>query len=160
MPAQTTYTINTGRAYPGLLADQVNHEIVTGVAEDSGIAFGRAVSRGTADRQCVIGGSEYLGISVRDLAREGEYDAAGAVAYRETESVSVLRRGRIFLTAPAGAVVGDAVKYNTTTGVVGAGAAGSGELAIPGATWENTVSAGQVGVVRFSGQVETAAAGS
>jgi len=151
MAVQTSYSIYTNRAYVGQLADLQNHEIVSKLAETSAIPFGVVVSRGTEDDQCVIGGADYLGIALRDLAREGARDAAATVQYLVTEAVSVLKRGWVFAAAPAGATAADAVKYNTTTGVLGAGAPGAGEAVVPGATWEETLAAGVIGKIRLNG---------
>lgn len=44
-----------------------------------------------------------------------------------------LTMGEIVVTLPGAAAVGDPVKYNTTTGVLGTGAPGAGEAAVPNA---------------------------
>jgi len=151
MPAQTAYSINTGAAYEGGIADLQDSEVVAKLAEDSAISFGRVVSRGTADDQCVLGGLDPIGVSLRDLARMGAYDGAATIKYAETEAVSVLRRGWLYGKCVGGGVAGAAVKYNTTTGILGAGAPGSGELALPGATWEQTLANNAIGKVRLNG---------
>ena len=48
--------------------------------------------------------------------------------------VELLQMGEVFVSVDTtGAVVGDALKYNTTTGVIDHGTAGAGEAAIPNA---------------------------
>lgn len=42
--------------------------------------------------------------------------------------------GHIVVTVPGDCAIGDAVKFNTTTGVIGTGAPGGGEAALPNAT--------------------------
>lgn len=41
--------------------------------------------------------------------------------------------GIIYVTLPGAAALGDAIKYNTTTGILGSGAPGAGEAAVPNA---------------------------
>jgi len=154
---QTAYSIYMNPGYEGQLFDLQKAEVVSKAAESSAIPFGRVVSRGTEDNQCVLGGVEPLGVSIRDLARPGAFDGAASVSYLEDQTASVLMAGWIYLKAPAGATAGDAVKYNTTTGVIGAGAAGSGEAELPGATWEKTVGSGAVGPVRIVANSNTVA---
>jgi hypothetical protein len=153
MAVQTSYSINTIRGYAGQVADLQNSEIVSGLVESASIPFGVAVSRGTDDDQVVKGSTDFLGISVRDLARQGALTTA-VVQYLQTENASVIRRGTVYAVAPSGATAGQVVKYNTTTGVLGAGTAGGGEVELQGATWETTVGSGAIGVIRLTGQNE------
>lgn len=48
-------------------------------------------------------------------------------------TAEMLRMGEIIVSLPGAAAIGDAVKYNTTTGVLGTGAPGAGEAAVPNA---------------------------
>lgn len=150
MVAQTAYTINQGEALAGLLYALDPKEIASRSVETvAGVEFGFVVSRGTdKDKQVVLGGSDYLGITVRELTREGAVNT-GVVIYKENETAAVLRSGQIWAICPDGCVPGDVVNYVTATGVLGAGAAGAGELAIPNATWDSVASAGALAILRI-----------
>lgn len=149
MAAQTSYDITQAKAYAGLIYAQAPHDIVSRDVETvAGIAFGAAVSRGTnKERQIVVGGTDYLGITIRSLDKEGAANT-GAIQWNETEAAGVLRGGYIWVVCPAGCNPGDAVKYTDATGVIDAGTPGAGETAIPNAQWETVAGAGELAVVR------------
>lgn len=150
MAAQTSYSINQAKAYAGMLYAQAPHQISSFTVETAaGIPFGVAVSRGTdKESQAVLGGSDYVGITVRSLEREG--GNAGTVQYSEKETAGVLREGFVWAICPTGCTAGDSVNYTTATGVLDAGTAGAGEAQIAGATWETTTAAGELGVIRLA----------
>lgn len=150
MSVQTSYSLDQPLAYAGLVYAQAPKDILSLKVETAaGIGFGLAVSRGTdPDTQAVIGGAAFIGVTVRELNREGAANT-GAIEYAEKETAGVLRDGYIWATCPTGCVPGDSVNYNDTTGVLDSGAAGAGETDIAGATWETTAAAGQLAVVRI-----------
>ena len=153
MSGQTSYDINTANAVAGQVADIGWNEIDSFLCEGAaGIGFGLAVSRGTNDGQALIGGDGTgIGITVRDLAREGAANT-GAVAYAEKETMAVMRFGsgsKIFVAIPTGGSAGDPLNYNDTTGVIDAGAAVAGETDIAGATLEEDVVAGGIAKIRL-----------
>lgn len=151
MSGQTSYSINTANAVAGMVADIGINEIDSFLAEGA-VGFGLAVSRGTNDGQAAVGGDATgIGVSVRDLAREGAANT-GAVAYADKETMAVMRFGsgsKIFVAIPTGGSAGDALNYNDTTGVIDAGAAGAGETDIAGATLEEDVVAGGIAKIRL-----------
>lgn len=49
--------------------------------------------------------------------------------------------GQFIVAAPAAVALGDAAKYNTTTGVIGVGAPGAGEAAIPNSRFVRVINA-------------------
>ena len=148
MSVQTAYSINTANAVAGMVADIGFNEIDSFLAEGA-VGFGLVVSRGTNDGQCAVGGDATgIGVSVRDVARED----AGSIAYADKETCAVMRfgsGGKINVTLATGGSAGDAVHYNDTTGVIDVGAAGAGETDIAGATLEEDVAAGAVGIIRL-----------
>lgn len=160
MSAQTSYSINQGKAYAGLVYAQAPHDIISRAVETAaGIGFGVAVARGTdADRQIDLAGSaSFLGITIRSLEKEGAANT-GAIKWNETETAGVMRKGYIWAVCPAGCVPGDAVKYTDSTGVLDAGAAGAGETQLDGASWETTAAAGELAVIRLETSAVTAGA--
>lgn len=120
------------------------------------IDFGVAVARGAADDTCkapAADGDKIIGISVRHAIRPA--DASNNVTYAQRDSVPILRDGYVYAVAFENATRGDGVisvtaqngKLGSTTG----GAAGAGRVAVPGATWETTTTAGQIGIIRING---------
>lgn len=156
MSAQTSYDINQGKAYAGLIYALHPHQIDSRAVETvAGIGFGVAVGRGTdLEKQCVLGTAAYLGITVRSLDREAD-DAAGAIEYSQYETAAIMREGYVWVALPAGGNPGDAIKYTTATGVLDVGTAGVGETQLDGATLETVTAAGELGVVRLESTATT-----
>lgn len=151
MSAQTAYTILQPVAYAGLLFDLNPHERVSRDVEGvAGIAFGVVVSRGTdKDKQCVVGGTDFLGVTIRDLGQEAAINT-GAIKYDEKTTAAILRDGYIWAICPTGCVPGANAFYDNTTGILDAGAAGGGETQLNGSSWESTASAGELAILRFN----------
>jgi len=151
MSAQTSYSINQRIAVAGTIFDLNPYDNVSRDVETAaGIGFGLAVSRGTDEqRQVVVGGAAFLGLTVRALDREGAANT-GLVSYSEKETAAIMRSGYIYAECVSGCTAGDSANYNTITGVIDSGAAGAGEVLIEGATWETSTAAGEIGVLRLS----------
>lgn len=153
MSAQTSYTLNTAKGYAGMLVGQNPREVVTGLVEDAdGIDFGVVVSRGSdLERQITKGGgagSSFLGITVRSLETEGAANT-GAIKRNQYDATPVLRTGTILVMAPSGCAVGDVVKFAESTGTIGSGAPGAGELALENATFISAAAAGELAELRI-----------
>lgn len=143
--------------YAGQVADMQDTEIESRTLEGVGatLDFGIAVARGAADDTCKViaaDGDLPIGITVRHPIRPAAAD--GTVLYARYDSVPIMRRGNIFVTAFENTTRGDAAlsvtaqggKVGSTTG----GAAGAGRIAIPGAKWETSVAAAAIGIVRIN----------
>ena len=157
MSAQLSYDINQAVAYAGLIYAQAPHDIISRDVETvAGIAFGVAVSRGTdKDKQTILGGTDFIGITIRSLEREGAANT-GAIEYSETETAGILRNGYIWALCPTGCVPGDSVNYVDATGVLDSGTAVAGETQLDGAEWDSTASAGGLAVIRLNSLNTTA----
>ncbi len=129
---QTSYSQYMGLAYPGMIADvQMANVIVSKSLETATIYPGVVVSRGTdKDRQVVVGGSSPIGVVVRSL--DTENNSSDLLQYVATETVGVMQAGVIWANVAGTGNPGDAIKYNTTTGVIGVGAVGGGEQLLNG----------------------------
>jgi len=147
MSAQTTYTKLHNAAYAGLIADLEPKEVVSKHAEGGDIGFGLAVSRGTADDQATKGGSAVLGVTVRSLDREGAV-TTGAVDYDQYSTMAVMRAGYCWVNVQDTGSPGAALNYNTTTGLIGVGDPGAGELVFPGTLESTVASGGDLGLIR------------
>ena len=63
----------------------------------------------------------------------------------------LLTMGEIVVALPGAAAIGDAVKYNTTTGILGTGTPGAGEAAVPNAKVSHyTVSGAGLAVITLT----------
>jgi hypothetical protein len=139
MPSvQDTYSENIGKAYAGMIADLRLCDVVTGLCEtEAGIAFGKAVSRGVADKGVVLGGTQFAGVTTRDVT----LPASQEDTYAEGQEVGVLRHGTIWLTVGEAVNAGDPVYYNTTAGTWFK-SAGAGRTQVTRAQWESSATSG------------------
>ena len=147
MPIQD-YNIYTDKGYVGDTADSGPRVVVSGVVEDATLAFGVAVTPGTADAQVTVGhdtGMVY-GISMRELNHEAaNRPSDGTTMYKVTETASVMREGFIYIEVTERSVTAHAkLNVNDTTGKFTGGSAGVGETASTNVT---AIESGVVGDV-------------
>lgn len=142
-------------------AGQITHEVHMADMDSkinesaTAIDFGIAVARGTtSDNTCKVIAADAdlpIGLTVRLPNRPA--DASGNVNYAQRDSVPILKNGWMFAVpfenvgrgAQVLSITAQGGKLGSTTG----GAAGAGRVAVPGAYWETTTTAGQVGKVRI-----------
>lgn len=141
--------------YAGEIADMNDPHTMTRINDQAlAIDFGVAVARSAADDTCkapTADADKIIGISVRHVVRPA--DSSNNVTYAQRDAVPVLKNGNIYVLAYENSTRGDGVisvtaqngKLGSTTG----GAAGAGRVAVPGAVWETTTTAGQIGIVRI-----------
>lgn len=161
MSAQTAYDLNLSKGFPGQVANNADNNIVTGIVGTGPILPGIFVQRSSAAESAPTtfnkganyvvapgGGAaaDNLGVSVRDLGREGAPDTA-AISYGVTDQLPVMRAGYIYCTIPTGGSAGDPVIFLDATGVIDAGVAGAGSSTIDGAKLEADVAAGGIGLI-------------
>jgi hypothetical protein len=116
----------------GMIGDHVESSTITRLCETAtGIPFGRAVSQGTGDRGAVIGGSGFIGLSVRDITQSGiAIDPTATVRpavdlYPQYANMEVITRGHLWVL-PQGNVIADAAAYfDATTGLISGSASGA-----------------------------------
>lgn len=142
---------------PGMIAD-LNVPVIESKTNDqtTGIDFGRAVARSAADDTCkapAADGDKIIGISVRYPIRPA--NSSGVLLYNQYDTVPILKEGYIWVLAAEAVTRGDQVLSLTagggTLGGVTSGAAGTGRVAVPNATWETTTASGALGQVRING---------
>jgi hypothetical protein len=133
---QSTYSERHGYAVEGMIADMTLNNTETRLVETAaGIGFGKAVTRGTADKGVVLGGpvAKFAGVSVQDKTQV----AATPNLYPQKAEMCVLNFGMIYVLAGANVVDGDDVYYNPTSGAfsnaagaatVGTATAGAGNV--------------------------------
>jgi hypothetical protein len=110
--------------------------------ESASIDFGIVVSGGSSDGQCVAGGSTPIGIAMRNPARGM---VANDAKYLIKEMVDILDGDDIYVnTADAAGSYGDPLHYTISSGLIGIGAASTGEAALPGFLAQDVSAAGIV----------------
>lgn len=132
---QSTYRPQIAPAVVGMVASEVNYNSVTRICETAaGIPFGVAVSYGTSSKGAVIGGSNFLGVTIRDITMNqigvGQFTAdntyVAADTYPQYNNMGILTVGDIWVMCHGGGETGiapgSAVYYDTTTGVFGGSA--------------------------------------
>jgi len=161
---QRTYRPQIAPAVAGMIADEVRASVDTRIVETSaGIGFGLAVGQGTKDDGCVLGGSNFVGITVRDVTLDRlpidplsiAVNPAPVDTYQQYQNAGVLSTGRIWVVPGANVTAGDGLFYSTTTGVLtnsASGTAASGYITFagqPAAGQTITIGGGTSSVVTF-----------
>jgi hypothetical protein len=117
MAVQTTYGQAMAEALAGLLYDMRNITVESYAAEGN-IPFGSAVVPGTDPRKQVklatAGGQGFAGIALREDARMQDA-TTGIAQYLDKETVSVLRKGAVWVPT-AGAVVAETPAFYVNSG--------------------------------------------
>lgn len=129
---QTNYRPEIAAAVEGLVANMLDASIRHKLVETTaGIGFGLAVSQGSGDGGCTLGGSAFIGVSVRDvtvaLAQVDPLsDTPNTVdTYGRYTNAAILSRGDIWVRPAASVSAGDPASYNTTTGKLSTGTSGT-----------------------------------
>jgi hypothetical protein len=143
---QSTYPRFMAPAFEGMIAEGTPCTKLTKIAEGGDVPFGIAVVRGTADEQAMIptaGGQDFVGLTVRDSAVEGA--GPNTAHFADQKPMAVLIEGAIWALCLNGALAGDGVSFDSTSGGLGVVV---GDL-VQNATWETTTAAGELGLVRL-----------
>lgn len=151
---------NIAFAVAGQIVDLYFHEIVSAEVKTAEIEFGvpvNAESDGTVtaltDGTAI---TAFKGIAVRELAREMNVRGATAVTkYKVGAAAGIMRKGHIYVSVAADALVGAAIGglvYTKGGAFYGSanGAATDGLVAIPGATFESVAVAGAIAEIRLA----------
>lgn len=148
--AQSTYLATAPVGLEGAPANMTNYDVDTlNVETAAGIAFGKVVGQGTADKGGVLGGALALfrGISVRDPAN---VNTASADKYPQYAEMGVANEGDWFVKPSVAVSPTDPVHYDVTTGIF---QISGGEGPIVGARWMTSADADAIAVLRLSGHV-------
>jgi hypothetical protein len=103
---QTTYKPQILPAVVGMIASEVGAEVGTRICETSaGIGFGLAVSQGVGDKGAVIAGSNFIGVTARDVSLDrlpvdplaADQTLLAADTYPQYSNMAVLSRGDIWV---------------------------------------------------------------
>lgn len=118
--SQTSVNLYNPAAFNGMLADLSDNDIISDAAEGA-VLIGRTVRLGTNRATQVIQSSNavgqgalVVGIALHDHARE--QSSAGLVQYADKDTVSVLRRGRMWVETQDAVVAGSVANLHLATG--------------------------------------------
>ena len=128
---QTRYAPYIQPGLEGMISEMTGSETGTRICETAaGIGFGKAVGQGNRAKGCIIGGANFVGLSIRDITLDRvSVDPLSSVenaldTYGQWTNVGVMSRGHMWVK-PQGLVVPyDAVYYDTATGKLGNSATG------------------------------------
>lgn len=144
MPAvQTSYSQTHARWTKGMIPNSEPCVVVSRLAEDvEGIGFGEVCVQGTADNQVVDSEAtvKFVGIAVLDPTKDGD-------KYAQYDTVAVIKKGPVVVTASVAVAVGDPVYYVPATGVL-TNVSTSNTL-IAGAQWDTSTSGAGLAVLRL-----------
>lgn len=147
--AQTSYSLDHTASSAGQLGDTQSPISNTklNVETAAGAGMGIAVSYGTAADGCVIGGTDYAGITFR-LSQAGS-GTANTPLYAQTALAEVMEIGRVWCPVSGAVSAGDAVAYINASGILTAGPATAGETNIVGARFTTAAADGENAKVRL-----------
>lgn len=144
---QDTFTQYTQLAYNGALNTDFDWWAASPIAEGGDIGFGVAVAFGTEDSQGIpmpsgATAEQIIGVTLRTQAVENTLVAGEPESlYVEGKAMSVLSKGRMFVTTADGSTAGDPVYAVPDTGEVVSTAADN--IALPRARFVRTAAAGE-----------------
>lgn len=116
---QTVYTDQIAAGYPGMVANgETSNRISRTIEDAAGVAFGKAVFRGTGDHGCTATptAGQLLGITIANVAL-GLTAGQTADVYPQNSTVGIMTLGAIFVTAGEAVLKGDQA-YVTAAGVI------------------------------------------
>ena len=155
-----TYSTNHAAGFEGQRADfGLMNNFSKAVELAAGIAFGRAVVRGTADNQALLPtatGQDFLGFTNQTTA--GQADGSDEHLYQQYSDANIMDIGPMYLYTEQSVVPGDKVFYrhtakggNTVIGRVRKDSDVNTADKVQGATFEQTASAGSLVLVWLRG---------
>ena len=115
--SQTSYGVNFENAFEGLLGDVNNIDSVSRIVEGAGVLFGRGVQSGTDEEQAKASAvamtlAQFEGFTIHQSVEAGDL--------LEKYTVSVLRKGRIWIKADEVMLKDGAVWLVLSGGEIGA----------------------------------------
>lgn len=149
MPTQN-FSIYTQNGYEGDLVDSGPRVVQTGILTSAEVGFGKALKRDTSiEKGVAVGGlANVFAISQREWNHEaGSRPSTGNdTKYYETESVSIIREGYLYLKLSGATAVtaGQVLHVNTVTGEFTKVAVGGNVVATTNVVAEEDALSGEV----------------
>ena len=158
MPIQTSYLSEHIEGFEGQRVDLGITNVLSKVAQDGDIPFGRAVVQGTADGQCKLPtatGQFFLGIT--EMTTAWSENSSDLHVYEQYREVNYIDFGFVFVYTEQSVVPGDAVYFRHTAGASPLDVVGrfrkdadtnKADLVV-GAKWASTTAAGAIGIIQL-----------
>lgn len=138
--------------YDGQLEDRGMADVVSRIADGGDIGYGLGVIDTGLRSAALPAGSEVsTGITLRETVMDNPSGDNPTPVYREGETMSVVRVGRVWVTTVDGAAVGDTVYVVPATGAITNDADTGTNIAIPNAAFKSAAAAGERALVQLNG---------
>lgn len=145
MAYNEAYKSAMAAAVAGMMANQEPKNLISREIEDAdGVGFGIPVFQGTDDHQIVKDGTVVRGVTVIDKNRPAEQGDA----YVEGDTVAVMVKGVVWVTAGANVAAGEPVYLDGTTKAFTNVA--TDNVAVSRAIFDSSASSGELVKVRLS----------
>lgn len=144
MAHQTTYPDSMVSGFPGMLADTGFFDNDSMTVETADVNFGTPVAYGSADRVCrpvTTGDTKIAGVAIRIQGGNAE----NGDKFKIGDTASVMKKGRMFVTASVAVSAGDPVHIVLAT----AAWTNTGGLAVANAVYETSAAVGGLAVIRI-----------
>jgi hypothetical protein len=131
---QSTFPSTMREGLPGMVNRMVDYNAVSRSCDTAaGIPPARAVSQGTWDGGCVLGGTAngFLGLSILDptlIVTQG----AAPETYQQFNEIGILTKGEMFATSVVAIAAGDPLTFIAADGTL----SNTGGVAVPGGRWK------------------------
>jgi hypothetical protein len=152
-PIQTTYNSEYTAAFAGMVANMETRNVISRTVQDATLAFGVPVFQGALDNSVTATpGTAFRGISIVEknalpFTMTGGSLAASGMTYQQGDTAGIITKGVVWVLASSVTVAGQQV-YLTAGGLYTDVA--SGDTAIPGALFDDSVASGALVKIRLS----------
>lgn len=145
MAVQTSYQQYMDEGFQGDIADAQHATVISREVEVAPLAFGRAVTKGTADKGVIAGGAGvFQGVSVRKQVQPAE----NTETYPVGATADVIAEGVIRVAVSEAVTPGDVPAYATADGTFGVSGT-AGHTDVPNARYESTAAANGLALLRL-----------
>lgn len=145
MPAvQTVFNDTFTEGYPGMVANgETSNRISRTIEDAAGVAFGKAVYRGSGDHGCTAtpGAAGFLGITIADKGVPKFTGAQAADTFPQYHNVPIMSEGVIWVLAGENVADGEPV-FVTPAGAFMNDNGGGANFALPGWVFDMTRASG------------------
>lgn len=145
---QSTFPSTIREGLPGMINRMVDYNAISRSCDTAaGIPPARAVSQGTWDGGCLIGGTAngFLGLSILDPTLIVPIGAAPET-YQQYNEIGILTKGEMFACCVVACVAGDPLSFVAVDGTL----TNTGAVVVPGGRWKYTRSTpGDLNVVQL-----------
>lgn len=114
--SQTSVSLYQSAAFKGMLADLTNNDVMSYSAEDA-VGFGVPVMLGTdKEKQVLVATTGAAAVGFALATHTVEQSSAGVAQYAATETVNVLKRGRVWVETEDAVVAGAVANLKISSG--------------------------------------------